>query len=109
MDQIAEVLPNPKAMALITNITQLMDEVEQVLHDPENHQDQAKSGAPHPLDGHKKTQNTTSPSDADSKTTASARRAADLVTAHPYRSLAIAAGTGALLGIVLARRNSSPP
>jgi ElaB/YqjD/DUF883 family membrane-anchored ribosome-binding protein len=109
MNQPSETLPDPKAIALISNITQLMDEVEQMLRGSNNQQEEVKLETNLPVDGDTQTQAATFLSEAGRKIVAGARRADEVICAYPYRSLAIALGAGALLGMVLAgRRNSAP-
>lgn len=105
MNQIVDLPSDPKATALIANITQLMDEAEQMLRDSTSHHAEGQIELlrarrddlqARVVDLFTKT----------GKTIASGVQRTDrVIRAHPYHSLAIALGTGTLLGMMLTRRN----
>jgi len=102
MNPSDEIQSDPKANALIANITKLMDEAEQMLRDSTSqHAEGQVELLRAQCDGVQARF-----ADAGRRIAAGARRADHAVRAHPYESLAVALGTGVLLGAVLARRNS---
>jgi ElaB/YqjD/DUF883 family membrane-anchored ribosome-binding protein len=108
MNQSTEVLPNPKAIALIANITQLMNEVEQMLCDSNNQQEEVTIDTHQPSNEDLQARVAAFFTNTGRKIAAGARRTDQIVCDHPYQSLAIALGTGALLGLALVRRTDSP-
>lgn len=108
MNQSPETLPDPKTIALISHITQLMDEVEELLHDSNNQQEEVTTEMSPPSNRNSPMHASTFFPQAGEKIVAGARRADKIIHANPYRSLALALSAGAFLGVMLARRNSAP-
>ena len=105
MNQPDNLQLNPKATALIANITQLMDEAEQMLCDSTSQHAEEQIEL---LRAHYDTLQSRIVglfADAGRKVAAGARRTDEAIRAHPYQSLAIAAGAGALLGVILVHRD----
>lgn len=108
MNQSSETPPDPKAIALISNITQLMDEVEEILHVSENQQEETITETSLSANGDAPANATTFFSRAGGTIVAGARHTEKIIHANPYRSLAISLGTGAFLGLMFARRHRTP-
>jgi ElaB/YqjD/DUF883 family membrane-anchored ribosome-binding protein len=108
MDQSAEIPLNPKVDAIIADITQLMNEAEQMLSDSTSHHAEPqvellRSGHSHENVGTCFAALCTTAGRAISD---GARRTDRRVRAHPYASLALALGAGLLFGMVVARRTA---
>ena len=108
MDQPADIPLNPKVDAIIADITQLMNEAEQMLSDSTSHHAEPQIAL---LRSHHEREGVgasfaTFCASASSAITDGARRTDRRIRTHPYQSLAVALGAGLLLGMALSRRNS---
>lgn len=105
MDATSELPPDPKVQAIITNISQLMEEAEQLLNDSTSHH------AEDQIDLLRTRCDTLRASlDAFCTTTGraiadGARKADRVIRANPYEALAIAVGAGLVAGLLLRRRS----
>ena len=106
MDQSAEIQPDPKVDAIIANITQLMDEAEQMLRDSTSQHAEQQIELLRTRCDNVQTSLAAFCASAGRAISAGARRTDRTIRAHPYESLAVALGAGVLFGMGLARRNS---
>jgi len=105
MDPSAELPPEPKVLAAIANIAQLMDEAEQMLRDSTSQHAEAQTELLRPPGANVRTDLAAFCTHAGRTISAGAERTDRTIRAHPYESLAVALGVGLLFGVVLARRN----
>lgn len=103
MDQPAATPITPAVETLITNITHLMDEAEQMLNDSTSHHAEAQVELLRTQYDDLQAHFAEFCASARRTATASARSADRAIREYPYRSLAIALGLGVLLGMALRR------
>ena len=103
MDQSAEIPPNPKVDAIIANITQLMNEAEQMLCDSTSNHAEHQVALLRTQYDDLQAHFAALCESAGRTFTASARQTDRLIRDHPYRSLAVALGAGWLLGVAFTR------
>ena len=106
MNQISNIPLHPKATALIADITQLMDEAEQMLNESTSQHAEGQVQLIREQCGDLRMRIEDFFSGTGKKIAASAHRTDRAIRAHPYKSIAIALGIGALLGAWYARRDS---
>ena len=108
MDQSSASPVNPAVETLITNINNLMNEAEQMLNDSTSHHAEDQVELLRTRDQYDTLQVHFAAFCASAgRTIADGARQADrTIRDHPYRSLVLALGVGALLGAVCARNNS---
>jgi ElaB/YqjD/DUF883 family membrane-anchored ribosome-binding protein len=108
MDQPADIPLNPKVDAIISDITQLMNEAEQMLSDSTSHHAEPQVELLRAHHGPESVGRCFA-AFCHSATRAiadTARRTDRRIRTHPYQSLAIALGAGLLVGLVAGKRNA---
>lgn len=104
MDESAQIETNPQVEAIIANITQLMDEAEQMLRDSTSHHAEAQIELLRTRCEDLRTHFTRFCETAGRVITDGARKTDRAIRTHPYQSAAIALGIGTLLGVMVGRR-----
>lgn len=107
MNQTEVIQPNPQATALIANITQMMDEAEQMLRESTSHHAEAQVELLNRRCDDLQARVTNFCNETGKEIAARIHRTDHAIRRHPYRSLAIALGAGVLLGAMLVSRQ--PP
>lgn len=107
MNQPEAIETNPRATALIANITQLMDEAEQMLCEStsQHAEPQVELLSKRCDDLQARVANFCT--ETGQEIAARIHRTDQAIRSHPYRSLAIALGIGVLLGAMLKGRQST--
>ena len=106
MDPSAEMQSNPEVEALIANITQLMNEAEQMLGDSTSQHAEEQVELLRARYDTLQTHFASLCNCASRAVMDRARRTDRAIRAHPYESLAIALGAGVVLGALLTRRGA---
>jgi ElaB/YqjD/DUF883 family membrane-anchored ribosome-binding protein len=106
MDPSAEIQSNPHVEALIANITQLMNEAEQMLCDSTSQHAEEQIEVLRVRYDNLQTHLASFCAFAGRALADRSRRTDRAIRAHPYESLAIALGVGMLVGALFARRNA---
>jgi len=106
MDESTEIESSPKVEALIANITQLMDEAEQMLRDSTSHHAEAQIELLRTRYDDLRTHFTRLCTTAGRVITDGARTTDRAIRAHPYQSAVIALGLGVVLGVMVGRRGN---
>ncbi len=104
MDQPADSSLNPKVEVLISNITQLMDEAEDMLRDSTSQHAEYELQLLRTRCHNLQARLTAFCTTAGRAIADGARRTDQIVREHPYESLAIALGAGLVAGVVIGRR-----
>lgn len=106
MNQTEVIPPNPKATALIANITQLMDEAEEMLRESTSHHAEAQVELLNERCHDLQIRIANFCNETGKEIAARIHRTDLAIRRHPYRSLSIALGAGVLLGAMLVSRQS---
>lgn len=106
MDPLVEKQSDPKLEALIANITQLMNEAEEMLRDSTSHHAEDQIELLRVRYEDLRAHLAEFCASAGRAVAAGAQRADRTIRAHPYEALAIVLGVGILLGAALGRRKS---
>ena len=105
MDASAEIPPNPKVEAIIANISQLMDEAEQMLNDSTGHHAEQELSLLHTQCDTVRARLATCCSSAGRAIADGARQTDRVIRANPYPALAVALGAGLVAGALMSRRS----
>lgn len=106
MDQSAESPPDPKVKAIIANITELMNEAEQMLCDSTSHHAEHQVALLRSEEDDVRASLAALGESAGRTFEVGVRQADRLIREHPYRSLALAVAAGWLFGVAFARSRS---
>lgn len=106
MNQPEVLPPNPKATALIANITQLMDEAEQMLRESTSQHAEAQVELLSKRCDDLQARVAHFCNETGKEIAVRIHRTDQAIRSHPYRSVAIALGAGVLLGALLVGRQS---
>jgi ElaB/YqjD/DUF883 family membrane-anchored ribosome-binding protein len=110
MDQPADIPLNPKVDAIISDITQLMNEAEQMLSDSTSHHAEPQVELLRAHHGPESVGRcfTAFCNSASRALTDTARRTDRRIRSRPYQSMAIALGAGLLFGLFAGKRSAAP-